>query len=121
MSPANDSTLQDHPRTRGEQVLIRAMPDCIAGSPPHTRGAGIVLVRDILTFGITPAHAGSSQYANHKDHNLKDHPRTRGEQVAAACSCAIFAGSPPHTRGAEEEFLDWTKPIGITPAHAGSS
>ena len=30
----------DHPRIRGEQIVLRILMVMLLGSPPHTRGAG---------------------------------------------------------------------------------
>ena len=48
----------DHPRLRGEKyccTLIVVLPQ---GSPPLTRGKGLLLLHDAPDFGITPAYAG---------------------------------------------------------------
>ena len=50
-----------------------------------------------------------------------DHPRTRGEKLQNGERALTKTGSPPHTRGKdnEETFTDYC--TRITPAHAGKS
>ena len=45
----------------------------------------------------------------------------RGEQQKINTLNLARAGSPPHARGAAEEYINATAPQGITPACAGSS
>ena len=52
------SELRVHPRIRGEDPHLRAVPIKDRGSPPHTRGR-FNLMKIILCYpGFTPAYAG---------------------------------------------------------------
>ena len=50
----------DHPRTRGEKSMSAPPPLSVVGSPPHTRGKAIDVVKKLPAVRITPAHAGKS-------------------------------------------------------------
>ena len=91
------------------------------GSPPHTRGILCNVVNDCRPLGITPAHAGNTATFSASVTAMWDHPRTRGEYLAATSLSNSRWGSPPHTRGIRVELdrLDVVK--GITPAHAGNT
>ena len=71
---------RDHPRMRGEQVLIPRGILKGKGSPPHARGADQVLQPHLFWSGITPACAGSSPPPCQGLPLRRDHPRMRGEQ-----------------------------------------
>ena len=53
--------VRDHPRARGEQVIVRVCPQLLHGSSPRARGAGGYIFRSIGDIGIIPARAGSSK------------------------------------------------------------
>ena len=90
---------KDHPRTRGEKVLLVLVNLHKPGSPPHTRGK-VPTVRDkVPPARITPAHAGKS--------------------INSSRLSAIIEGSPPHTRGKVFQKIFLRSFIRITPAHAG--
>ena len=50
----------DHPRTRGEYLLLSVTVGAGMGSPPHTRGIPHPSHRQLVLLGITPAHAGNT-------------------------------------------------------------
>ena len=70
----------DHPRMRGEQFTRLAKPFRDQGSPPHARGAVMVVCLVSGLFRITPACAGSSLNFSLWLVGTRDHPRMRGEQ-----------------------------------------
>ena len=51
-------TQKDHPRLRGEKLLVRLLLLVIVGSPPLARGKAFDNRRISCGFGITPACAG---------------------------------------------------------------
>ena len=57
------------------------------------------------------------QICPHRLH--RDHPRTCGEKLSAACCGRKCLGSPPHMRGKVGHALPGRHAPGITPAHAG--
>ena len=52
----------DHPRIRGEHVLVVAGLDAYEGSSPHTRGAPMTMSVRSSWAGIIPAYAGSTPF-----------------------------------------------------------
>ena len=110
---------EDHPRTRGEKFLIFTKRGRKMGSPPHTRGKDKVAGNHGVGSGITPAHAGKSQWACLWGRVCQDHPRTRGEKPGLPPPASSVQGSPPHTRGKGHSAAIADVLPGITPAHAG--
>ena len=113
--------LKDHPRTRGEKPYQPSAPAGAQGSPPHTRGKGLLKTAISQIVRITPAHAGKSIINSEGSDTVTDHPRTRGEKRATAGTIILTRGSPPHTRGKVNPPQDFIYYLGITPAHAGKS
>ena len=113
--------LQDHPRTRGEKLILWDEASLNGGSPPHTRGKGKDGYDRAIRCGITPAHAGKSFAHDMGDFWQKDHPRTRGEKKLRIVNIRIKGGSPPHTRGKGWKSIFPRTKFRITPAHAGKS
>ena len=111
----------DHPRIRGEHISALISRLDRLGSSPHTRGALKGGWRRPEGARIIPAYAGSTRRLSVSRALLRDHPRIRGEHIAAAILSEARAGSSPHTRGARE----WSPQIGrrarIIPAYAGST
>jgi len=70
---------------------------------------------------ITPACAGSTPSMNNVTLVGRDHPRMRGEHKTKFETRMLYAGSPPHARGAlgNQTFMRITDRI--TPACAGST
>ena len=89
----------DHPRTRGEYVIIPISDFFRGGSPPHTRGIRTGIRRNLWWCGITPAHAGNTCSGTWFCVGIWDHPRTRGEYSNTSYLKPDRMGSPPHTRG----------------------
>ena len=112
---------RDHPRTRGEKVIVPNVVDVYPGSPPHTRGKVDPKAAGKSELGITPAHAGKSHRCTSLQKRFRDHPRTRGEKFRRNYELGFPVGSPPHTRGKASCISATTASTGITPAHAGKS
>ena len=111
----------DHPRTRGEKVLLLIQTVAAVGSPPHTRGKAQLQQGCAVQVGITPAHAGKSKRYKTRYRKARDHPRTRGEKPIVTGDIDVLEGSPPRVRGKETAYRFYIWPDGITPAHAGKS
>ena len=71
--------------------------------------------------GIIPAYAGSTEANSLDGQTMADHPRIRGEHLAAAGGELPVEGSSPHTRGAHLEIAVDPIQLGIIPAYAGST
>ena len=95
------SRIEDHPRIRGEHLVIGDEKHNHRGSSPHTRGARRTAV-------------GCSR-------RVGDHPRIRGEHHPSTLRRTHNDGSSPHTRGArfQEDVAD--RLSRIIPAYAGST
>ena len=111
----------DHPRIRGEHLIIRAHSSCTLGSSPHTRGALFGRVDDDVLAGIIPAYAGSTRGSSRLRPAPRDHPRIRGEHCMTRSRGYRPKGSSPHTRGARQHAEVREHFGGIIPAYAGST
>ena len=89
---------------RGEKGAATGTGIVTQGSPPHARGKGPRCGRSGGRKGITPACAGKSAKPGDKILDTQDHPRMRGEKVAAAAFSGWSLGSPPHARGKDPLF-----------------
>ena len=110
---------EDHPRLRGEKVLMGSFILFIMGSPPLTRGKGSVYSHGRLCYGITPAYAGKSSGVSVWTVICWDHPRLRGEKKSKYKQVYTNFGSPPLTRGKGASVRATIGISRITPAYAG--
>ena len=130
----------DHPRLRGEQLLLRQEYIQMEGSPPLARGTEYAraqgagregsppLARGTVRAhyavlphrGITPACAGNRIRIGCAARTPWDHPRLRGEQPSPAANSAWLSGSPPLARGTVIVYVLIKVTIRITPACAGN-
>ena len=113
--------LRDHPRVRGEKAITAIGVDPQTGSPPRARGKGCNRRRCDRAFGITPACAGKSASPLRSLGGAWDHPRVRGEKHSTHFSPIQPKGSPPRARGKDDNDINLSSWIGITPACAGKS
>ena len=114
-------TYKDYPRLRGkDQKNWLALP-CWSGSPPLTRERLVVAKKKKDTLGITPAYAGTTLTPELACVLLGDHPRLRGKDFAAVSAFITDMGSPPLTRERRINQVFISKPLRITPAHAGKT
>ena len=112
---------RDHPRVRGEhstQVQEAALEQ---GSSPRSRGAQphIVGIPDLVV--IITAFAGSTLRTTTSRAVSRNHPRVRGEHLAAALLAYELWGSSPRSRGALFALVFQVVAVGIIPAFAGST
>ena len=94
-----DFVAEDHPRMRGEKLLIRYLLPSARGSPPHARGKVALDDAPVFAVRITPACAGKRRLRHRRRRTRRDHPRMRGEKADAWQAQAEREGSPPHARG----------------------
>ena len=111
----------DHPRIRGEHMLLPIVTKVTGGSSPHTRGARHPPISQTGPVGIIPAYAGSTSLSGTKTRTLSDHPRIRGEHVIKIGADLSAQGSSPHTRGAPHFSFPPKSSKRIIPAYAGST
>ena len=90
------------------------------GSPPRARGAGSATAAPVRRARITPACAGSWPRGTRRRPSSGDHPRVRGELIAASQIATLDTGSPPRAWGAISSGLLSKGVLRITPACAGS-
>ena len=112
---------RDHPRIRGEHAQASHPRFWRRGSSPHTRGARPGLRCSSRRARIIPAYAGSTTLSCARRSGIRDHPRIRGEHLAATSFNSAMEGSSPHTRGARLGLSPGGLGARIIPAYAGST
>ena len=91
--------MEEHPRTRGENISPRHTGYARGGTSPHTRGKlefHYLLVGDVRNI---PAHAGKTDAVIPLLSDDEEHPRTRGENLHRGGLSPLSGGTSPHTRG----------------------
>ena len=92
-------TLPDHPRSRGEYIVIWPQNFIRWGSSSLSRGIPLVQLLTPQISGIIPALAGNTAVWPGSPRPFRDHPRSRGEYSSATRSAAVVVGSSPLSRG----------------------
>ncbi len=111
----------DHPRVRGEQPWPGVPCSWGPGPSPRARGAENPFLPTAVNGGTIPACAGSRGWARARRTRTGDHPRVRGEQLAALTELFEGTGPSPRARGADLRLCRLGEPGGTIPACAGSS
>ena len=104
---------------RGEKFARADIMSRNAGSPPLTRGKGLLQASASYQQGITPAYAGKRGASSSPACAGGDHPRLRGEKLTLATYTHITPGSPPLVRGKVDLDSEALLVHRITPACAG--
>ena len=120
-APSWCSLHQDHPRLRGEHLIVGYAMLVPAGSSPLTRGAHVFPIPSKGLFRIIPAYAGSTRASSLILSSNRNHPRLRGEHLRLVHECPGTPGSSPLTRGALTIVRVQRNCPGIIPAYAGST
>ena len=110
-----------HPRSRGENGLLRRLLSSVAGSSPLTRGKRDSIPRRRMGRGLIPAHAGKTLVVCAQQLAARAHPRSRGENTRKSVRGSITAGSSPLTRGKLGKSEPRDPLGGLIPAHAGKT
>ena len=110
-----------HPRSRGENSFPYSSMVLWKGSSPLTRGKHARRQAYLDCKGLIPAHAGKTSPDGQMRHVYRAHPRSRGENDAAAERAWVPVGSSPLTRGKRGLHACWYRPAGLIPAHAGKT
>ena len=110
-----------HPRSRGENDLIRKKGTTIWGSSPLTRGKPFALALAGLRPGLIPAHAGKTLCVGPCGTSTRAHPRSRGENDQGAPDHGWPVGSSPLTRGKRSGRARSRLAGRLIPAHAGKT
>ena len=90
--------LQDHPRSRGNNLPYWAVVGTVAGSPPLAREQPISPEDMRYGMRITPARAGTTNMREAKKIIREDHPRSRGNNYQNSVGAYADMGSPPLAR-----------------------
>ena len=110
-----------HPRSRGENRVLKPGGYMLAGSSPLTRGKPVVTHADGHTTGLIPAHAGKTATPSAASAATTAHPRSRGENFQRCLTACQMLGSSPLTRGKPREVLKIEVAARLIPAHAGKT
>ena len=70
---------------------------------------------------LIPAHAGKTCSLPPRSRSTRAHPRSRGENLSAPCTCLPNQGSSPLTRGKRDGGRIMKVVHGLIPAHAGKT
>ena len=119
--PEAREPLWAHPRSRGENAVSCCQASSGAGSSPLTRGKRHGRALQPVLDGLIPAHAGKTYEALEDVGPDGAHPRSRGENIAAAYNAAVANGSSPLTRGKLTVLVQNLPLIRLIPAHAGKT
>ena len=111
----------DHPRSRGNHLLLSPFYFTFLGSPPLTREPPDHPQRGRSLCRITPAHAGTTVEIKERKAIYGDHPRSRGNHRSLQLFLRLCLGSPPLTREPHKPCPGNRLCTGITPAHAGTT
>ena len=111
----------DHPRSRGEYLILRWTSQQGFGSSPLSRGIpiGAALLRGAPR--IIPALAGNTEPLPQPFFVPEDHPRSRGEYGTPSEHTEPVDGSSPLSRGIRAADDDGDEGRGIIPALAGNT
>ena len=89
----------DQPRVRGEHSAARDASVPSSGSAPRARGTLGQCGPDRLSFRISPACAGNTQFRGSPRTEATDQPRVRGEHPTTVIGASPTGGSAPRARG----------------------
>ena len=118
-SPASPAPA--HPRSRGENVVRENLCRNPSGSSPLTRGKPVRVGHAYWWSGLIPAHAGKTSSLTDRQTPRPAHPRSRGENRAAAEQAVRAVGSSPLTRGKRAVATTDEARNRLIPAHAGKT
>ena len=110
-----------HPRSRGENHWRSRRGSRGWGSSPLMRGKPVQHLHGRSRHGLIPAHAGKTHLPGARHGARRAHPRSRGENPAAANALELDRGSSPLTRGKPHRVPGQRGQRGLIPAHAGKT
>ena len=110
-----------HPRSRGENISALPSSTRRMGSSPLTRGKRPQAGGAQQRWGLIPAHAGKTLRPSRNRHQLRAHPRSRGENRTGGQRTHLWDGSSPLTRGKLTHAVSERETEGLIPAHAGKT
>ena len=110
-----------HPRSRGENEVIKVHRSSFHGSSPLTRGKPGAFFNSEALRRLIPAHAGKTLSACCLTPMTRAHPRSRGENLHHAKEASVKTGSSPLTRGKRSVIVPVNITARLIPAHAGKT
>ena len=111
----------DHPRSRGEYGVCGGGTMPLGGSSPLSRGILRVVGGGVVRPRIIPALAGNTGTTILCCVSARDHPRSRGEYLAACFMILGLLGSSPLSRGIHRHLPRQLRAQRIIPALAGNT
>ena len=118
---SDDSPIEAHPRSRGENRELKQDDTGACGSSPLTRGKLKTAAKAAVDWGLIPAHAGKTRWRSMGISYGAAHPRSRGENHIWGTAAPQRGGSSPLTRGKlVHDRHDGLGPR-LIPAHAGKT
>ena len=110
-----------HPRSRGENSMLKDRLRYKDGSSPLTRGKPDLRLDLEVRLRLIPAHAGKTSSLARSRQAVAAHPRSRGENGLATLARSLGCGSSPLTRGKPSARGGRTSGTRLIPAHAGKT
>ena len=114
------SSSRAHPRSRGEHISYRPLPQGKAGSSPLARGTLTGGAPAICRVGLIPARAGNTCFRLSVRLASRAHPRSRGEHLKIWSGPPVVRGSSPLARGTHVLVHEGRGRVGLIPARAGN-
>ena len=109
-----------YPRRCGEHFKSPIDRPFWTGLPPQVRGAPATRPGSLLTAGLTPAGAGSTDSLRLRVCPNSAYPRRCGEHRRDGTGLDITPGLPPQVRGALEHVADREIGLGLPPQVRGA-
>ena len=112
---------EEHPRSRGENILVAHAAIIRFGTSPLTRGKPGLAHTTVLRQRNIPAHAGKTSITGVVVVAITEHPRSRGENINLTPTRLMNVGTSPLTRGKHVQKFVAFLLIRNIPAHAGKT
>ena len=90
---------EEHPRVRGENLIIESHKLSPSGTSPRARGKRMATAWYASLLRNIPACAGKTIWAWGQCFENQEHPRVRGENIGAKILSVISGGTSPRARG----------------------
>ncbi len=111
----------EHPRLRGDHVLMPGHQSTRNGTPPPARGPQRRRPHVVEVGRNTPACAGTTSGAASRSPGTVEHPRLRGDHAPDEAFNQMSDGTPPPARGPLVGLFDGREADRNTPACAGTT
>ena len=107
------------PRARGDRPHVPVWAGVVMRSPPRTRGSTLFCVVLWRAMCVSPADAGIDLYGRGFQTLRICLPRARGDRPTPEAQALAADLSPPRTRGSTLVMRHGSRPLLVSPAHAG--